>query len=233
MSFPKTEQLGMPIMHELIATGGTEDVRFLYEKLINYFPQITEEEIYQIRNHNHAGWRKVVQKAGLELEESGFIKRVKGIWQVSPKGREQVESEIEEFDFSTPEETELNHTEVQNKIIEIGNALGFFAQKEFEYYDVVWRETAKAARLSHVFEVQSKGNLDSALTKLKRAYTTQRSKIFLILTHKRDDNRARRALEQEFQELENHLVIITFSQIKLISQNLRNIGEFLREFLLK
>lgn len=220
-------------MQELLATGGTEDVRFLYEKLINYFPQISEGEIYQIRTHNHQGWRKIVQKAGLELEENGYLKREKGIWQISSKGRSQVESEIEQFDFSTPEESELNHVDVQNKIIEIGNALGFFAQKEFEFYDVVWRETAKSTRLSHVFEVQSKGNLDSALAKLKRAHTAQRSKIFLVLTHERDDNRARRALAQEFQELENYLVIITFSQIKLISQNLRNIGEFLRNFLLK
>ena len=118
-------------------------------------------------------------------------------------------------------------------LVEIGESLGFFAETEFEFYDVVWRENSKSSRLSHVFEVQSKGNIDSAFAKLKRAYSAQRSKIFLVLTSERDLNRAGKSLEREFQELENAVVILSFPQVKLAFQNLRNIREILREFLLK
>ena len=75
-------------------------------------------------------------------------------------------------------------------LLKIGEILGYYAEIEFEYYDVIWRETETSKRISHVFEVQSKGNIDSAFAKLKRAFDAQRSKPFLILASERDTNRA-------------------------------------------
>ncbi len=50
MSLPKTSAIEIPILHELSATGGTDDLRFLYERLIAYFPQLTEAEVHEIKN---------------------------------------------------------------------------------------------------------------------------------------------------------------------------------------
>lgn len=233
MSFPKTSALEMPILQELVAIGGAEDVRFLYSRLINYFPQISEEEIVLIRRNNLESWRKLVQRAGRELDEKGLLKRNQGFWTITERGEREVETESQGFEIAKNEPEELTHSEIQKMLVEIGKSLGFYAETEFEFYDVVWRENRKSQRLSHVFEVQSKGNIDSAFAKLKRAYSAQRSKIFLVLTSERDLNRAGKSLEREFQDLENAVVILTFPQIKLVFQNLRNIAEILREFLLK
>ncbi len=117
--------------------------------------------------------------------------------------------------------------------MEIGESLGFYAETEFEFYDVIWRERQQSPRLSHIFEVQSKGNLDSALAKLKRAYQAQRTKPYLILSTERDLNRARKSLTFEFQDIEPVITILTFVQIKRVHQNVKNIGEIIKDFLLK
>ena len=233
MSFPKSAALEMPILQELVATGGAEDVRFLYPRLINYFPQITEEEIVLINRNSLVSWRKLVQRAGRELDEKGFLRRENGFWTVTEKGKREAEAESNGFEIARNEPEELSHTEIQKMLVQIGESLGFFAETEFEFYDVVWRENRKSARLSHVFEVQSKGNIDSAFAKLKRAYAAQRSKVFLVLASERDLNRARKSLENEFQDLERTLFILTFHQVKTVCRNLQNISEILREFLLK
>ncbi len=118
-------------------------------------------------------------------------------------------------------------------LVEIGESLGFYAETEFEFYDVIWRETPKSQRLSHIFEVQSKGNIDSAFAKLKRAYQAQRTKPFLVIASERDLNRARQSLSREFQDIETVVTILTFAQIKQVHQNLKNIPEIIKEFLLK
>lgn len=233
MSFPATATLEMPILQELVAVGGAEDVRFLYERLINYFPQLSENEINSIRKNNSAAWRKFVQRAGKDLDEKGFLNRQRGIWKISEKGRRETAAESEGFVFNKTEPKEINHKDIQQMLIEIGAGLGFYAETEFEFYDVIWRESEKVSRLSHVFEVQSKGNIDSAFAKLKRAYTAQRSKIYLVIATERDLNRAHKSLEREFQDIENAVVILTFAQIETIALNLKNIAEIVRDFLLK
>ena len=116
-------------------------------------------------------------------------------------------------------------------LVEIGEILNFSCETEFEYYDVVWRENQNSRRLSHVFEVQSKGNLDSAFAKLKRAYDAQRSKPFLILANERDTKRALQSLAREFRELENVISILSFVEIGQVHKNLKNIGKILPKLL--
>jgi hypothetical protein len=233
MPFPKTSALEMPILQELSAVGGADDVRFLYEKLAAYFPQLTENELRAIRGGRQENWRRLVQKAGRELDENGFLKRDRGFWNLTEKGKREAAREADGFQISKPEPEELSHSRVQQLLVEIGEILGYHAETEFEYYDVVWREKRSAQRLSHVFEVQSKGNIDSAFAKLKRAFDAQRSKPFLVLASERDTNRARQSLEREFHELSNVLTVISFPEIKRVHQNLKAAGEFLHKFLEK
>ncbi|MEP6924876.1 MAG: hypothetical protein ABI954_10460, partial [Pyrinomonadaceae bacterium] len=159
MNFPLSNRLELPILQELAATGGSEDVRFLYDRLVSYFPQLDKKEI---QNGRLEKWRLHVQRAGRELDQGGFIKRTRGIWTLTKTGLALVESEntafeVQNKDFQPANQTELSHGEIQIMLCEIGEILGFQAQKEFEFYDVVWRVNAKSPRLSHVFEVQHKG----------------------------------------------------------------------------
>ena len=239
MNFPLSNRLELPILQELAATGGREDVRFLYSRLVSYFPQL---DANQIQNGALERWRLHVQRAGRELDEQNLIRRERGIWTLTKQGRERVESEQTEFSIFQSEvfsqnDEELTHQKVQTMLVEIGGVLGFAAQAEFEYYDVVWRENPRSPRLSHVFEVQHKGNIDSAFAKLKRAYETQRSKPFLILASERDTNRAARSINPAqigaFHELEAVLTVLSFEQIRQLHRSLASVSGILPFFLMK
>lgn len=231
MSFPNISAIEMPILQELAATGGEDDVRFLYPRLGAYFPQLSEREIAEIKAGDNKIWRRFVQTAGKHLDEKNYIKRERGIWTITEKGRKIVETENTGFLLNEIKDEPLSHLNIQKKIVEIGQVLGFYAEMEFEFYDVIWRESPKSQRISHVFEVQSKGNIDSAFAKLKRAYQAQRSKPFLILSTESDTKRAVKSLNREFLDIHEAITILSFPEITKIHRNLNAIAEILPFFL--
>jgi hypothetical protein len=231
MPLPFSNNIEMPILQELVAVGGSDDVRFLYQRLISYFPALSDAEISAIKSGENKKWRSAVQKAGKTLDEQKLITRERGMWQITGAGRTLVEAETTGFSINTTENKILTHGDIQRMIVEIGEILGFYAETEFEYYDVIWRENSKSLRISHVFEVQSKGNIDSAFAKLKRAYDAQRSKPFLILASERDSNRAVKSLNQEFREINADLTIMSFAELRKIHENLNSISSLLPKLL--
>lgn len=233
MSYPKVISIEIPVLNELAAAGGTEHVKFLYERLLAYFPQVTDEEFFNVKNNKAKAWKISVQKAGKLLEEDNFIRRNAGVWSITEKGFSRVNDEIENFSVTETKIISLTHSVVQQMLLGIGTSLGFYAQAEFEYYDVVWRESVKNSRISHVFEVQSKGNIDSAFAKLKRAYEAQRTKPFLVISTEKDLRRARQSLVREFQDIEDQVTILTFAQIQQTHRNLDGIAEIIKQFLLR
>lgn len=233
MPIPKVSSIKMPILQELVATGGADNLRFLYERLPAYFPQLSEKEISGIKDGKNKSWRIAVQKAGKFLDEQKLIEREHGNWVITDRGRKEVEKETSGFTLTVSQTKSLSHTNIQEMLVKIGESLGFYAETEFEFYDVIWRETPNSPRISHIFEVQSKGNIDSAFAKLKRAYQAQRTKPFLVIASERDLNRARQSLSREFHDIETVVTILTFAQIKQVHQNLKNIAEIIKEFLLK
>ena len=233
MTLPLASNIEIPILHELLAVGGKEDVRYLYFRLISYFPTLSDAETNAIKSGDLMKWKNAVKKAGKLLSNQNLIHRNKGIWELTHSGKKVIESETVGilFSDSNNENISLTHKSIQTMLVSIGENLGFFADTEFQYYDVVWRETANNQRLSHVFEVQSKGNLDSAFAKLKRAHDAQRSKIFLVLSTERDTNRAINSINREFRELDNLITFYSFFEIKKIHDNLSSIANFLPKLL--
>ena len=239
MAYPGVDRLELPVLQELAATGGVEDVRFLYGRLVAYFPQLDEGEVSALSNGQRSRWRLVVQRAGRALDEKRQIERVRGRWTITSQGRKRVAEE--ELQFSLKEErglettapAPLSHAEVQQMLVDIGRVLGHHAESEFDYYDVVWREGATSPRLSHVFEVQHKGNLDAALAKLKRAYDAQRSRPFLIVASERDTNRAQMQLSLArtgaFHEIGRVTGIISFEQLRRLHRALTSVEDILRQ----
>lgn len=233
MSLPPVNTIEMPILQELVAIGGGDDLRFLYKRLIAYFPQMSEKEILEIKTGAGQSWRLAVQRAGKFLDEKRLIRRNRGFWTITEKGKALVEAETSGFTLTTLKKEETSHIDAQEMLVEIGESLGYYAETEFEFYDVIWRESPRNARISHVFEVQSKGNIDSAFAKLIRAYQNQRTKPFLVISSERDLNRAAKSLSREFQDFESIVTILTFAQVRNVHQNIKNIAEILKEFLLK
>lgn len=231
MTIPCAKNIKVPILHELSAAGGTDEIRYLYERLIPYFPALSDADISEIKKSRNTSWRKAVQKAGKMLDEENLIIRVRGNWTLTEKGWKAIALETDGMLRNISRKETFSHQEIQKMLVEIGEILGFYGEAEFEFYDVIWRESLKSQRISHVFEVLSRGNLDSALAKLKRAFDAQRSKPFLVISSERDALRARNSLRREFLELENVITLLSFAEVRKIHENLTGISVYLPCFL--
>ena len=237
MSYPSVERIELPLLQELAATGGAEHVRFLYDRLVAYFPQLSREEVLAVSDGHRKQWRRLVQTAARGLDERREIERDRGRWRLTERGRKRVAEEEILFTFDEPPSPAaaaaegLSHTEVQLMLVEVGRVLGHYAEVEFDYYDVVWREAEDSPRLSHVFEVQRKGNVDAALAKLKRAYDAQRSRPFLVVDSERDTNRAERQLSLArtgpFHEIGRVTTILSFEQLRRLHRSLTSVEDVL------
>jgi hypothetical protein len=237
MAYPSVERIELPLLQELAATGGAEHVRFLYDRLVAYFPQLGPEEVLAAGDGHRRQWRRLVQAAARDLDERREIERDRGRWRLTERGKRRVAEEEIQFVFEAPPAVEaaaaegLSHVEVQLMLVEIARVLGYHAEAEFDYYDVVWRVAEDSPRLSHVFEVQRKGNVDAALAKLKRAYDAQRTRPFLVVDSERDTNRAERQLSLArtgpFHEIGRVTTILSFEQLKRLHRSLTSVGDIL------
>ncbi|HEX8070984.1 MAG TPA: hypothetical protein VF546_13595 [Pyrinomonadaceae bacterium] len=238
MTLPGIARLELPILQELVATGGRDDVRFLYQRLVAYFPHFADAARRARSNGELRAWRRHVQRAGRALDDQRQITRDRrGLWAITQQGRRRVAEEAPSFSFAAPADAEeagpssFTHADVQRMLVEIGAALGYHAEVEFDYYDVVWRADAASRRLSHIFEVQRKGNVDAALAKLKRAYDAQRSKPFLVVASERDTNRAQTQLSAAragaFHEIGRVTNILSFEQLHRLHRALASVADLL------
>src|SRR5919199_2855285 len=101
MALPGIARLELPILQELVATGGSDDVRFLYRRLVAYFPQFGEDERHALTNGELRGWRRHVQRAGRALDEKRQIERDKrGRWAITATGRRRVTDEEPSFSIA-------------------------------------------------------------------------------------------------------------------------------------
>lgn len=225
MSFPEAERVEFPILQELKATGGSDQLRYLYDRLVRYFPQLTPQDLQERSETGRSRWHARVQRAGRQLEEKGEVRRERNRWELTPRGHQRVTAEAMQVAPSQPptERTPrtLTHKEAQRMLVEIGRMLGRHAEAEFEHYDVVWRESATAPRLSHVFEVQISGSVDSALTRLKHAYDAQRSRLFLVIADERDTRFAGKRLTGSFHEIWPVVTVIGVGELERLYEALK------------
>ena len=225
MSFPEAARVELPILQELEATGGNDQLRYLYDRLVGYFPQLDATDLEERTAAGRSRWHMLVQRAGRQLAAKGELKRDNTRWQMTDRGRRRVAAEnlqVAVFDPSDrPPAREVSHVEAQQMLVEIGQMLGRFAQSEFEHYDVVWRDSPTSPRLSHVFEVQVAGSVDSALTRLKHAYDTQRTRPFLVIADERSAQFADRRLTGSFHEIWEAVTVIGVGELKRLYDSLK------------
>jgi hypothetical protein len=225
MPFPETSRIELPILQELKATGGADQLRYLYERLPRYFPQLTSQDLDERAENGRNRWARAVQRAGRQLEEKGELRREKDRWKITTRGLKRVEAETMTLDATAApvehKEKTLTHKEAQSMLVEIGQMLGKHAEAEFEHYDVVWRDAASSPRLSHVFEVQISGSVDSALTRLKHAYDAQRSRPFLVVAGERDRRFARKRLTGSFHEIWDIITVIGVGELQRLYEALK------------
>src|ERR1044072_3413276 len=97
MAYPRVERLELPLLPELVATRGAENVRFLYARLRAYFPQLDAGRVQGLTSGHRRQWRLLVQRAGLQLDEQRQIERHRGHWSITPLGRRRPPDEALDF----------------------------------------------------------------------------------------------------------------------------------------
>ncbi|HZS07449.1 MAG TPA: winged helix-turn-helix domain-containing protein [Blastocatellia bacterium] len=233
MPFPEALRLELPILQELKATGGRDQPRYLYDRLVRYFPQLTAQDLDKKSESGRSRWHRVVQRAATQLAANGELRRDHSVWEITPRGMRRVEAEELQITRGAPAEEAvsrtLTHAQAQQMLVEIGLMLGRHAETEFEHYDVVWRESANAPRLSHVFEVQISGSVDSALTRLKHAYDAQRSRPFLVIADERDTRFAKKRLTGSFHEIWGVVTVIGVGELQRLYEALKEQEELLEK----
>jgi len=235
MPFPESSRIELPILQELDATGGSDQLRYLYDRLVRYFPQLTSEDLNAKGASGRSRWHALVQRAGRQLIVDGLLKRDASRWLLTAKGKRRIEAEdmrtITTTVVAEQAPRKISHKEAQQMLIELGEMLGRHAEAEYDYYDVVWRDSAASPRLSHVFEVQISGSVDSALTRLKHAYDAQRSRPFLVIADERDTRFAGKRLSGSFHEILEVITIIGIGELKQLYESLKTHTSLLEKIL--
>lgn len=232
MPFPQSSRVELPILQELKATEGEIKLKSLYGRLVPYFPQLTDKDLKAKTKAGRNKWRILVHRAGQALVEKKELKRLRGRWKLTEKGRQRAEEEGIVFSISSSStKTPLSHDEIKKKLVQIGRMLGKHAEEEYQRYDVIWKDSKISPRISHVFEVQVRGKLEGALTKLKHAYDVQRSKPFLIISYELDSRRAGQLiypfLSGSFHEIGDVITVLSVEDVRRVHDAVSSIEDVL------
>jgi hypothetical protein len=108
------------------------------------------------------------------------------------------------------------HQQTQTLLAEIGQLQRYLSETEYPLenrrLDVVWRRVQRAVP-SYVFEVQVSGNLTDAMGKLKQAYETWNSHVFLV--GKEEHRRPVAELSSGmFHEIQHRLKFVDVRQVQ-------------------
>lgn len=234
MRYPEQARIESALLQELKALG-EDRPRFIYERLARYFPQLDSQDMVARTPGGRSKWRLRVQRAKRSLVDRGELSSVNGRWAITDKGRQRATAEDMPIQLVLPlaraQEEALTHDELKQMLVEVGQMLGKHAEAEFQRYDVVWRDSPRSPRLSYVFEVQVRGKVESALTKLKHAYDVQRSRPVLVVSDERDQHRAQELiaphLAGSFHEIADAVVVLCPQEVLRLHRALSSVSELL------
>jgi hypothetical protein len=132
------------------------------------------------------------------------------------------------------------HSETQDKIVEIGERLGKYAQREYPSYpskdfryDVAWKTFEQATGLTHVFEVCWGNEYKGDLPKLWYAYKNMgQPRLFLVVATEEDKKKAESLVSSGATagDMAQNLAIRTVEQIDELHKELFEPGA-LRDFI--
>jgi predicted RNA-binding protein len=107
------------------------------------------------------------------------------------------------------------HEEMKQKLIQIGKLQNYIAEEEYKFdlgrLDVVWRRVKQSVP-TYVFEINVRGDIYRALSKLKHAYDLWNSRIFIV-ADKFEEERVKNLLSGSFHEISNSLKFIDFDTL--------------------
>lgn len=149
----------------------------------------------------------------------------------------RLETDIVETVTAEPESVEdFDHDEIQQKLIAIGDGLGFDVEDEYEAgpgarLDVRWStRVANLGVISYAFEVHRRGSRDSALLNLMKAQNADPSLQKLVIVSTEDQIESfRQESDAISADLSRSITYFEVSQVNKAETLLDNLKEVLQE----
>ncbi len=239
MAFPTRNELELPILLEMEAVGGElRPTPAFFKELASYFPQVTEDDLRATNRTGINTWENRVHWARLRLVHKGEIDKSRyGVWRITEKGRERIRAEVGEIQEAR-DIKESVHGKLSRQIEEIGWVLGRYARREFREdaytFDVIWKEAESFPRVTHVFEVQDKGNVLEALVRLKHAYDNWGARLFLVVTGEKDRARVEKLLAPffagAFHEIGRQVSLLSSDDVEQLHSTFTQFRDILSRF---
>jgi len=245
MSFPSRREIELALLLEIEAMGGEGHPQDIYPRVTSRFPQITKTELGRKKLDGTSLWENRIAWVKYQLAENDEIdKSIRGAWRITGKGKERLIKEglLKAEEVAPPVSPEVRlHQQVQTQLESIGKMLGKYAKKEHHeapyIYDVVWKELEWLPRITHAFEVQDKGNLIEALAKLKHAYDSWGSHLFLVVTGEKDRKKLDQLLEPHFtgtfHEIASVTTVFSPEEVGELYELLNRFKKLIEQFLAK
>jgi len=224
---------------EIDAAGGElRPTAAFFKELATYFSQVTDDDL---RTSNKTGintWENRVHWARLKLVHKGQIDKSKyGVWQITEKGRARIREEVGEV-AQAKQIKESVHSKLARQLEEIGWILGRYARREFREgaynFDVIWKDAESFPRVTHVFEVQDKGNVLEALVRLKHAYDNWGARLFLVVTGEKDRTRVERLLAPffagAFHEIGGQVALLGAADVERLHSTFSQFRDIMNRF---
>ncbi len=218
MSFPKQNEIRIPLLESIVKLGGAAAPKDLYPIVAQWFPDLTEEDQNQRLESSPSTrkWWNLVQWARQTLVEDGHIDGSKrGIWAITKKGEAELKlvgspasKSKEELTSSLRDLANSNRDEIISRIkYELDNMTGH----EFEYFCSTFLEQIGYSDLvvtkkSGDGGLDGYGNFKMGIVHLKSAFQAKRWKSNTIGSQ--DIDQFRGAIQGTFE----HGIFITTSK---------------------
>jgi hypothetical protein len=212
-------RLEQAVYDTLSSSGKALPLKQIYPGVKERLPDRCDDSISPCPycKQKHPKWKHDVNWALQKLKHQNLVRRARrGYWQVA-KTPAQTSESVSPIPTEVRPPPESPHERLKLEIKEIGEVLGKKCNLEFcldNYeYDVVWKEI-EGLLPSHVFEIQDKGNVDLALSKLQHAQHKWRPTggLFLVVTEEKDRNKVEALLkphlEGTFHKIANKILVL-------------------------
>jgi len=174
---------------------------------------------------------QVVKEIGDELQKNGVI--VENLlsvdyflWEVAKEYTEpQATKEEKKAEEPKPIKQKSYHDEIIEKLVDIGNCLGFEAEPEVKVatgavVDAVWKvKIGNMGMIMYVFEVQSHGSIDSLILNLQKANNNKAVQRLVAVS----DTKQLQKIKAEADSINGlDIVLWDFEDVEMVHESLNN-----------
>ena len=164
----------------------------------------------------------VMKENGLPVENLLSVDYL--LWDIA-KSKEEVATTKEKKETLSKKAEKTLHTEIKNKIVDIGTFLGFESASEVKVatgavVDAIWKvKIGNMGMIMYVFEVQSSGSIDSLILNLQKASNNKAVQRLIAVS----DSVQLQKIKNEVEPLKNvEILYWDFEDVRNVYENLEN-----------